>query len=119
MSSPKQDQKPDFEKLYLNYLLDPKYSYVSTKDFFKAGCERIWNDYVIPRDKALNELKSLLLEQGFSNEGKMISIIDSVLSKTQKPCALGFHDVQYRERWKGFFRPHFICKRKGCKYWME
>jgi len=34
-------------------------------------------------------------------------------------CAIGAHKLLYREFWNGYFRPHFECKRKGCKYWKE
>jgi hypothetical protein len=34
-------------------------------------------------------------------------------------CKLGLHDSKFYERWKGYFRPHFECKRPGCNYWME
>lgn len=34
-------------------------------------------------------------------------------------CAFGFHDVKFKRTWRGYFRPHYYCHRKGCNYWLE
>ncbi len=34
-------------------------------------------------------------------------------------CNMGFHDLKFSNKWKGYFRPNYTCKRKGCGYWME
>lgn len=31
-------------------------------------------------------------------------------------CAIGIHDDVFHRYWRGSFRPHFTCARKGCNY---
>ena len=32
-------------------------------------------------------------------------------------CAAGLHAAYFSRYWKGFYRPDFRCRRKGCQYW--
>lgn len=32
-------------------------------------------------------------------------------------CAIGLHDAVFSRYWRGMWRPHFYCRRKGCNYW--
>ena len=34
-------------------------------------------------------------------------------------CQIGIHDEVFHRYFKGWFRPHFKCRRKGCDYFND
>lgn len=83
--SKKEEPKPDFEKLAKYIVIDWNYHTVDDEASIKEGMEKIWNDYVIPLEKEISELKEQISDLKLQN-----SRLPELLEIEEKLRKLGF-----------------------------